>query len=297
MIKFETITISVIIPTYNRAEYLNELLKCLINQSFKNFEVLVCDDGSLDNTKEIVASFNEKLNIRYFYQENCGGPAKPRNLGIKNAVGDWLCFVDSDDLWTDNKLEVLARNILRNNNLIYCHPVYLINESDQNLGVIGKYKKGFFLNDFRSLLYNGSQVINSSLCIKRSILTSEFYYNTDQNYHAIEDYIFILNFTHAGYKIKPISETLGYYRIHSNNLSADLSKQIKKWKIYFSNKPFNNINHQKIESLSLYIQANANNGSNTDKAMSYFNIVFKTKSTFEIKLKSLFKLILHLFNL
>lgn len=92
--------ISVIIPTYNRAEFLKDTILSLLNQTYKADEIIVVDDGSTDCTKKIVDGFK---NIRYIYKEN-GGVSSARNLGIKKAKNSWLAFIDSDDRWHKDKL-------------------------------------------------------------------------------------------------------------------------------------------------------------------------------------------------
>ncbi len=112
------IIFSVIIPKYNRTETLKRALQSLVTQTYKEFEVIVCDDGSTDNTKEIVDSFKNNLSIRYIWEENWGGPARPRNSGINISKNEWICFLDSDDWWYPKKLEtVLSR--LNNADIIY----------------------------------------------------------------------------------------------------------------------------------------------------------------------------------
>ena len=98
--------ISVIIPTYNRGKLLHRCLKSLDRQIFKNFEVIICDDASTDNTKTIVDSFNNSLKIRYFLMNNnSGGPAKPRNKSIKKSKVIYVAFLDSDDFCDKYKLK------------------------------------------------------------------------------------------------------------------------------------------------------------------------------------------------
>ena len=94
--------VSIIIPTYNRAEFLTEALDSIMSQTYKDFELIVVDDGSSDNTKEVVKNFDGE--IKYLYRKNQGVSAA-RNLGINEAKGDFLSFLDSDDLWERNKLE------------------------------------------------------------------------------------------------------------------------------------------------------------------------------------------------
>jgi len=92
------LTVSVVIPTYNRVEYLKKALKSLLNQSYMPNEIIVIDDGSTDGTKEFLMSISKKNKlIKYYFQKN-GGPSKARNLGIKNAKGDIICFFDDDEI-------------------------------------------------------------------------------------------------------------------------------------------------------------------------------------------------------
>lgn len=91
---------SVIIPTFNRALALEHALKSVDEQTFRNFELIVVDDGSTDNTKDIC----EKFELNYIKTENRGVSAA-RNLAVKNSTGEWLCFLDSDDRWLPHKLQ------------------------------------------------------------------------------------------------------------------------------------------------------------------------------------------------
>ena len=93
--------ISVVIPTYNRYEFLKRALHSVYDQTHSPFEVIVIDDGSTDETQQIVQDFP---NIKYFYQENAG-VSSARNLGIKKSASDWIAFLDSDDEWHEDKLE------------------------------------------------------------------------------------------------------------------------------------------------------------------------------------------------
>ena len=95
--------VSIVIPTYNSARYLKETLDSILDQSYKNYEIIVVDDGSTDDTKSILKPFEDK--IIYIYQTNSGAPAKPRNVGILMASGHYISIFDSDDIMEPNKLE------------------------------------------------------------------------------------------------------------------------------------------------------------------------------------------------
>ena len=95
--------VSVVIPTYNSAQYLPETIESILSQSWQDFEIIIVDDGSTDNTQEVVGAFNSNK-IRYIGQENSGGPSRPRNVGIHHARGQYISLFDSDDLMSRNKL-------------------------------------------------------------------------------------------------------------------------------------------------------------------------------------------------
>ena len=110
--------VSIVIPTYQRCEKLKITLQSVLSQTYDNYEVLVMDDGSNDGTKKMVHSLNEPK-IFYNWQKNTGGPGKPRNNGIKIAKGDWIAFLDDDDLWKENKLSEVCKEINNKVDLIY----------------------------------------------------------------------------------------------------------------------------------------------------------------------------------
>lgn len=98
--------ISVIIPAYNRAEYLPRAVKSVLDQTFQDFEIIIVDDGSTDNTKEVAEKLKkEDSRIKYFWQKNSGGPPAPKNKGIRNSCGEYVACLDSDDEWMKDKLK------------------------------------------------------------------------------------------------------------------------------------------------------------------------------------------------
>ena len=98
--------VSVIIPTYNSAQYITEAIESALNQTYKDFEIIVVDDGSTDNTKDILRSYIEKKKIHYFYQKN-SGVSSARNTGVRVSQGEYISFLDSDDFWAAEHLQQL----------------------------------------------------------------------------------------------------------------------------------------------------------------------------------------------
>src|SRR3990172_2985097 len=95
--------VSVVIPTYNSAQFIGEAVRSVLEQTYSHHEVIVVDDGSTDNSEDVLRLFGER--IQYIHQEN-RGPSAARNGGIRLAKGDYICFLDADDLWLPGELEV-----------------------------------------------------------------------------------------------------------------------------------------------------------------------------------------------
>jgi glycosyltransferase involved in cell wall biosynthesis len=217
------IRFSIIIPTYNRGARIKYALDSLLNQTYKNFEVLICDDGSTDNTKEIVETFSGKLDLQYFWNENSGGPARPRNIGIRASKGDWVCFLDSDDWWYPEKLSV-CMEFCNDANVIY-HDMDIYSSSGKGwLKLRGRYLKG---NTFESLLLDRNAICNSSAMLRRSLIDQAGFISESQHLFAVEDYDYWLRISKITDRFKYIPKSLGGYWVGSQNISIS-EKQISR---------------------------------------------------------------------
>lgn len=113
LIKIEENLVSIIVPVYNAKNYLEKCINSLINQIYKNIEIILVDDGSTDGSSEICDFYSKKDNrIRVIHQKN-SGPSHARNVGIDNANGDFICFVDSDDYIVDSMIDIITTDMLR----------------------------------------------------------------------------------------------------------------------------------------------------------------------------------------
>ncbi len=115
--------VSIILPTYNRGEKLLEVLPRILNQSYKNFELIIVDDGSDDNTEEVINAFGNPK-VKYIKLEQNGGQSKARNVGISNASYNFIAFADSDDIWEEKKLEIQMEKLLENHDAGFCYCAY-----------------------------------------------------------------------------------------------------------------------------------------------------------------------------
>lgn len=124
--------VSIIVPIYNAEEYIRRCIDSLINQTYKNIEIILLNDGSTDNTDKIIKSYKDKR-INYIKKENTG-IGNTRNLGILKSTGDYIMFIDSDDYIESNAVEVLVNKALSNNyDLVVCN--YYLNTPSTELKI------------------------------------------------------------------------------------------------------------------------------------------------------------------
>jgi len=216
---------SIIIPTYNRAVLLDRCLQSLVNQTYKDFEVIVCDDGSTDNTREITEKYADNLHIQYIWAENWGGPARPRNKGIAKAQGDWICFLDSDDWWKPNKLEACLPH-LEDFDFIY-HDLKVVNTSSLRMKKRLNARK-LYSDIAKDLIVNGNTICNSTVVVRKKIIDNVGLISEDKDLIAVEDYDYWIRIAQYTNKFLYIPLILGFYWVGSNNISINNKKHIER---------------------------------------------------------------------
>src|SRR5688572_10357134 len=112
-------SISIVIPTYNRAHLISRAIHSVLNQTFQSWELIIVDDGSTDNTEEIMGGFVADSRIKYYRKSNSGA-AESRNVGVQKASGKYITFLDSDDEADPSWLEKMLRTLARNNASVVC---------------------------------------------------------------------------------------------------------------------------------------------------------------------------------
>ncbi|SFE21566.1 glycosyltransferase [Peptostreptococcus sp. D1] len=110
--------VSVILPAYNSGKYIKSCIDSILNQSYENFELIIVDDGSIDDTQEIISDYVDKK-IKYIYQNN-KGVSSARNTGIKNASGELVTFIDADDMMSKYQLEIMAKYFCDGVDMVMC---------------------------------------------------------------------------------------------------------------------------------------------------------------------------------
>ncbi|MGB1269889.1 MAG: glycosyltransferase family 2 protein [Flavobacteriaceae bacterium] len=210
--------ISVIIPCYNQGRFLKETCDSLLAQNYSNWEAIIVNDGSTDNTEEVAEKII-KLDTRfkYFYKKN-GGLSSARNFGINKAVGDYIQFLDSDDILKPDKFSKSIK-LTKNNDVVITDFLRFKSES-------GKLKKAFCnLSEqnftFKSILLNWDVTYSIPIhcgMFKRTIIESVFF---DEELKAKEDWFFWLQVFERNPKVTFLNEKLALYRVHKKSMTKD----------------------------------------------------------------------------
>mgnify|MGYP001273723416 FL=1 len=180
--------ISVIIPTFNRKKTLGRAIQSVLNQSLSPFEILIIDDGSNDGTEEWVKENFQ--NIKYIYQNN-HGVSSARNIGIENAYGDWIAFLDSDDEWLPNKLDKQVKAIDSNPKMKFFHTNEIWIRNGVRVNQMKKHKKygGYIFEKCLDIC----RISPSSVLIKKEVFDNIG--NFDESLRVCEDYDLWLRIT------------------------------------------------------------------------------------------------------
>jgi glycosyltransferase involved in cell wall biosynthesis len=284
--------VSVIIPTYNRGNQLKICLEKLCEQTFKNFEVIVCDDGSTDNTPQIVAEFKTKLNLQYIQDDNFGGPAKPRNNGLKIAKGNIVAFLDSDDWWYANKLEEAIKYI-EDYDVVY-HNLDKYKTLDKPSGLISNRQLG--ANAVKDLIINGG-IPNSSVVIKKAIIDKIGFITEDKSFIAVEDSDYWIRAAQVTNKFYYINKRLGAYWV-GDNISVS-HKQIDRDTALFNKHEYLLDDSERKQALQLLALKKARVYHKMGKfaeAKKEYTISFNS-SNLSIKVKSIIGFVTSMFTI
>jgi glycosyltransferase involved in cell wall biosynthesis len=213
--------VSVVIPTYNRAHFLPETIQSVLAQSFQDFEIIVVDDGSVDSTKEVVDSFQDRR-ISYIYQENQGGSAA-RNTGIKASSGEYIVPLDSDDILLKDAIEKGVQTLDSHPEAAFSYGhAHLIDERGQVFSILKQRQKlsyvGKSVDKIEEFLILGDYVPGCTIMIRRKCLFDVGLF--DPTFPGSQDYELVVRLTRK-YPIAYIAEPLAKYRIHPGRLSAN----------------------------------------------------------------------------
>lgn len=278
--------ISIIIPIYNSESTIEQCLNSIFNQSYNNYEIICIDDGSTDNSSQIIKNYSCKHNnLKYYYQQN-SGPSSARNMGIEMANGDYLMFIDSDDFFCNNHcFEKIMSDIKENDILVFNY--------DSNSNSINDEKNFLDFIIINGLWAPWGKIVKKTLITQKFNTLSnigedlKFWYDNSFN---IKSFIF-KNYKFYHYSILPnsimrsksIKKNIIYY---FNDLNEILSK-IKQYNSYYSLLLFS------FNSFFYYSKIdNLNYLNNRDMKFNILEIYKKIISSNKIKITKKIKIFL-----
>lgn len=254
------ISISVLMPVYNSEKFLLETVQAVINQSYINWELILVDDGSTDNSKEICTKLmNDDKRIKYIFQENLG-VSHTRNVALENAQGKYIVFVDSDDLIHEDYLKILINSIEKNNSDIsVCN---FIERKISNTGKVEDITREFYLKEVMEMSemkdyimdFGNSGLLNPlwNKIYKREIIENNNI-TFDEKVETGEDFIFNLQYFRKVKKISFIKDSLYYYiRRNNNSITYKYIENMyeKGWEIHWLLESF-------LKDMGFYNEENA----------------------------------------
>lgn len=207
--------VSVVIPTYNRAEDLQRALQSVREQTYTNWEVIVVDNYSTDNTDDIIGMFQDPRFFLYKVRNN-GVIATSRNLGIQKASGELVALLDSDDWWAKEKLERSVTAIQSGADIVY-HDLWMVTEGKSRYRKVGSWP--LMQPVYDALLMNGNPVINSSVVVRKTILEKIGGISENPELIAAEDFDCWLRIALVTDRFTFLPEVLGYYWHGTGNTS------------------------------------------------------------------------------
>ena len=240
------INIDIIIPNYNKSQYLEECINSVVSQTFKNWKLYIVDDFSTDNSLQVIKKYNTLNNINIIKLKKNKGPAFCRNLGVRISSSPYISFLDSDDLWVKNKLEKQIIFMIKNKFSFTFSDYYWfknINSKD--------YKSTQITNSlsFREFL-NNSSINSSTMILKRDIIKNTRFKNVNH-----EDYLFKCDILRSGVVAYKINDKLAYYRIIKTSRSSN--KFVNLFYLWKINSKYNKLNFFKnlISVISISINS------------------------------------------
>ena len=227
--------VSVIIPTYNRGNLIIKSIKSVLNQTFKNLEVIVIDDGSSDNTEHLVNKITDKR-LKYVKLSSNKGSSNARNIGIKNANGQFISFQDSDDIFYPNKIEKQLQNIINRNSILDFCKINVIYNSTYSYLIPNKRQENSILKGdiFNELISRGNFISTQSMLIRTNYMKKHLF---DIDMPRLQDYDVILGMI-PKVKISYTKEVLVDLHIQNNSITRS-PRKLKKAINMLLNKKYN----------------------------------------------------------
>ncbi|MCT7958205.1 glycosyltransferase family 2 protein [Laspinema palackyanum] len=279
-------------PTYNHGHYIGRAIKSLLDQTYQHWELIIINNFSTDDTVSIVRECQDQR-IRLINFRNNGIIAASRNYGIQHAKGTYIAFLDSDDWWTSQKLEICVPQLEQGFD-ICSHDLWLVKSENQRFLRRRLRSRSVSLPVYDDLLYNGNGLLNSSVVVKAEILKQIGGQSEDPELIAAEDYDCWLRIAQETDKFIYIPKVLGYYWVGGDNISNPQRLLVFSNRLYFLYmRPYTQIHKIEPPVWWLYCLSKANFLIGNDKDCQHFLLLLLLRSTdLIVSIKVLYMLII-----
>ena len=219
--------VSVVMNCHNGEAFLRESIKSLISQTYKKWELIFWDNNSTDKSEKILKEFNDER-IKYFKNDGYLRLYHAKNLAINQTKGDFVTFLDSDDLWNSKKLETQLKIYEKNKSMKFIYSNFFILKQSSNK-IFKKSNKKLASGKITQLLLNNYNIGLLTVMIKKDIFNHDKF---DEKYEIMGDFDFFIKLSQK-FKFNCIQEPLATYRIHGSNLSLkridNHAKELEYW--------------------------------------------------------------------
>lgn len=198
-------------PTFNQADYIGASIQSVLNQTYKNIELIIIDNFSTDATEDVVKTFVDER-INYLKFDNKGVIAAGRNYGVEHATGEILAFLDSDDLWLPDKVEIQLPHLLEKNLCLVSTSFDPIGDVEINRHQLTHILSGEWLDYTFNQVLEQSPIMTSSVMVKKSVFDDAHGFDDSQDYRFIEDWELWLRLSQHG-KVRVLGTRLLLYRL------------------------------------------------------------------------------------
>ncbi|WP_298343653.1 glycosyltransferase family A protein [uncultured Algibacter sp.] len=259
--------VSIIVPCYNHAHFLDEALQSVLNQTYSNWECIVINDGSTDNTKTIAEKWVEKDKRFSYLEKSNGGLSSARNTGIKSSKGDYILPLDADDIIHESYLSTTVPELINN----------------ESLAIVSCYSK-FFFKDKSNIIHELKPIGTTyhALLFENCLIATSLYrkqcwedvggYDETMK-RGFEDWEFWLAITKQGWTFKIVEEFLFFYRKQKQSMLIDTleNHRISNMKYIFKKHEDVYIKHhdKTVDYLLYLLKINEDNASNLKQSTSY----------------------------
>lgn len=218
--------VSIIVPSYNHQDYIHECIESILNQSYENIELIIIDDGSKDNTYEIICEYEkrikEKIGQYLIMKKNNEGVSKTINLGIEKSTGEYICIIASDDIMMSDRISIQVEYMIKKNSRVSCGNSYIIRGCSitNELVITDVLKENYYKGSQFYKLIENYFISTPTIMLKKDVIDE---FGTFNSKFSIEDWPYYVDIARKC-NIDYIDEVLCAYRLHSSNSQTNKMK-------------------------------------------------------------------------